>query len=201
MKLYYSPGACSMAPHILLNEAGLTYEAVAVDLKKKTYSSGDYRQINPKGYVPALQAENGEVLTENSVILQYIADLVPDARLIPKAGSFERYRLLEWENFIATEIHKGFAPLWNDKTPDAYKTMLRENLGNRLDYVAKHLHDHPYLMGQQYTLVDAYLFTVLSWSPILKFDLSRWPAIGSFMERVSKRPATQQTLKKEGLLK
>lgn len=201
MKLYYSPGACSMAPHLILNEVGLQYEPVAVDLRKKTCASGDFRQINPKGYVPTLQTSKGEILTENSVILQYIADQKPETRLIPPAGSFERYRCLEWENFIATEIHKGFAPFWNPKTPDAYKEMLKETLSQRLDYVAEHLRDHNFLMGQQYTIVDAYLFTVLSWSSILKFDLSRWPTIGSFMERVKQRPATLATLKKEGILK
>ncbi len=201
MKLFYSPGSCSLAPHLILNESGLAYEAVAVDLRKKTYAGSDFRQINPKGYVPTLEISNGQVLTECSVILQYLADQKPEAKLIPTPGSFDRYRCLEWVNFVATEIHKGFAPLWNPKTPDAYKEMVRENLSNRLEFVANQLADHEYLMGKQYSIADAYLFTTLSWSSILKFDLSPWAPIIKFVDRVKARPATLTTMKKEGLLK
>ena len=202
MKLYYSPGACSFAPHLLLNEAGIAHEAVLVDLRAKTYAGGgDFKKINPKGYVPTLQLDNGQVLTENAVILQYLADHKPEAQLMPKFGSFERYHCIEWENFIATELQNGFGPLWDPSTPEEYKNTVKTRLAGRFEFVSKHLSDHHYLMGQQYSIVDAYLFTILSWAPMHKIDLSPYAPIKAYMERIGSRPATVKTLKDEGLVK
>lgn len=200
MKLFYTPGACSLAPHILLNEAAIPHEAIKVDLRAKTYEGGDFRKINPKGYVPTLQLANGQLLTENAVILQYIADQKPEAHLIPKAGSFERYRLLEWENFIATELHKGFSPLWDPRTPEAYKEIAKASLNNRFTYVNQHLGDHAFLMGQQYTLVDAYLFTILTWTDIVKVDIGDLKPLVAYKQKIQSRAATMATLKQEGLM-
>src|SRR5689334_24609312 len=164
MKLYYSPGACSYAPHIALYEAGLPFEAVKVDLRTHTLADGtDYHAINPKGYVPVLELDDGTRLTEAAVILQYIADRNPGT-LAPAFGSIERYRLMEWLNFIATELHKGFGPLWKPNTPAEYKTIVVEALGKRFDIVAPVLAAQPYLTGERFTIADAYLFTILNWA-------------------------------------
>ncbi len=200
MKLYYSPGACSMAPHIVLNESGVKFEIEQVDLKTHKFKEGDYYKKNPKGAVPALELDNGELLTEGAVIMQYIADLRPEAKLVPKAG-MERYRCQEWLNFVATEIHKGFSPLWDPQTPDAFKTMAIESLHKKFDFLANHFKNNQFLMGTQFTAPDAYLYTVLNWTKMLKLDLTKWPALMGFMERVKSRPATMTTLKSEGLLK
>jgi len=202
MKLFFAPGACSMATHIVLNELGFKYEPVQVQAKTKQYGNGqDFWKINPKGYVPALQLENGQVLTEGTAILQYLADQKPEAGLLPKNGSFDRVRAQEWLNFVATEIHKGFSPLWNDRTPEEAKTMFKENLGKRFSFLAGHFKTNAFLLGQQYSVADAYLFTVLNWANFLKIDLSPWPELLGFLERVSQRPAVQATLKAEGLSK
>ena len=200
MKLYYTPGACSQAPHIALREAGASFDLVKVDLAaKRTESGADYRQINPKGAVPALELDDGSVLTENAAILQYIADQI-GGDLMPKSG-LRRYRLLEWLNFIATELHKGFAPLWNPATPDAFKETTRKLIGTRFDYVQQQLAEEPYLTGESFTIADAYLFVILNWTRLHNIDLSRWPGLTRFAERVAERPAVQDALETEGLVK
>jgi glutathione S-transferase len=200
MKLYYSQGACSLAPHIALHEADLAYTLEPVNLKTKTIREGDYTKVNPKGYVPALKLDNGELLTEVAVILQYIADLKPDARLFPKAGTPERWKALEWLNFVATEIHKGFGPLWNPSMPAEGKEMAKATLGKKFGYISERLSGN-FLLGQQYSIVDCYLFTVLNWSPMVGVDLSPWPELGRYIERVRNRPAVQAAMKSEGLIK
>lgn len=202
MKLFYSPGACSLAPHIILREASLTADLVRVDLStKKTEHGEDFRNINPKGYVPALVLDAGGVLTEAAVIVQYLADLAPDKKLIPPAGDMERYKLMEWLNFISTELHKGFGALFNPNTPQAWREMVQQMTGRRLDFVAKSLQGQPYLMGSSFMAADAYLFTVLSWTAHLNIDLSGWPVLKEYLARVAGRPAVRQTLAEEGLLK
>ena len=183
MKLYYAPGACSLAPHIALSEAGLTYATERVDLRTHTFGNdADYYGVNPKGYVPVLELDNGERLTEVAVILQYIADRKPGT-LAPAFGTLERYRQMEWLNFIATEVHKGLAPLWKPTTPEDYKPVVLEAVGRRFDYVAEALGDQPYLTGHRFTVADAYLFTIANWHRFLKFDVARWPARGSASPR------------------
>lgn len=202
MKLFYSPGACSLAPHILLREAGLTADLVRVDLStKKTEHGEDFRSINPKGYVPALVLDAGGVLTETAVILQYLADLAPDKKLIPAAGDMERYRSLEWLNFISTELHKSLGALFNPNTPQTWREIVLQMLSRRLDFIAKQLADQPYLMGSSFMAADAYLFTILSWTAHLNIDLSNWPVLKEYLARVAARPAVRQTLTEEGLLK
>ena len=201
MKLYYTPGACSQAPHIAIHELGLPYEAVKVDLATHKLDDGtDYRTINPKGYVPTLELDDGTRLTEANVILQYLAEQKP-GRLAPAFGSKERWKLIEWLAFIASEVHKGFGPLWNPKTPDDVRERTVQALGNRFGYLAQTLEKQPFLMGDEFTIADAYLFVVLNWSDLHKVDLTPWPALQQFRKRVASRPAVQATLKAEGLVK
>jgi glutathione S-transferase len=200
MKLYYAPGACSLAPHIGLREAGLRHELARVDLREHTVDGADFRGINAKGYVPVLELDDGERLTEASVILQYIADRKPGT-LAPAQGTIARYRLMEWLNFIATEIHKGLGPLWKPTTPDAYKATVLDAVGGRLDYVADALRAKPYLTGDRFTIADAYLFTIVNWHRFLAFDLDRWPALQQFQARIAARPEVQKALEVEHLLK
>jgi glutathione S-transferase len=188
MKLYYSPGACSFAPHIVLRELGLAFELDRV--KDRRTSSGDnFEAINPKGYVPTLQLDDGQLLTEASVIVQYLADRKPESKLAPPHGTFDRYRLQEWLNFISAEIHKSFSPFFKANTPEEYKKILKENLGKRLDLVSSRLVNEPYLLGQGFTVADAYLFTVLNWAPSRGIDLARWPAIKDYVDRINARPS------------
>lgn len=202
MKLFYSPGACSLSPHIVLREAKLPFELEQVDLGSKTLASGgDYRSINPKGYVPALMLDNGEVLTEGPAIVQYVADLAPDTGLVPAAGTLQRYRVQEWLNFITSELHKNFGALFNPRAPEEWKGVVRELLDRRLGYVAQQLGHGPYLRGERFTVCDAYLFTMLSWCKPLKVDLSQWPVLLDYMKRVAGRPAVQEALRAEGLVK
>ena len=202
MKLYYLTSACSLASNIALREAGLKFELVKVDRKTKMASDGlDYREVNPKGYVPALKLDNGEVLTENVVVLQYIADRNPAAKLAPPAGTLERYRLMEWLSFINSEIHKSFTPLFRQEAPDAAKDYTRTVLGGRLDYLEKAFGTRSFLMGEQFTIADAYLFTVLGWGAHVGVDLARWPQLKRFHERVGARPHVIEALKSEGMLK
>ncbi|HVY52269.1 glutathione S-transferase [Hypericibacter adhaerens] len=200
MKLYYSPGACSLAPHILLHEAGLPADLVKVDLKvKKTEKGEDFTKINPKGYVPTVQLDNGQVMTEVAVLLQYIADQKPDAKLVPPAGTLDRYRAQEWLNFVSSEIHKGFSPLWNPAVPEAYRAIALERLNLRLALLDRHLATNEYLLGKNFSAADAYLFTVTNWAKPLNVDLSGYKNLIAFRERVGKRPAVQAALKAEGL--
>ena len=199
MKLYYTPGACSQAPHIVLREAGTAFEAVKVDLAaKRTESGEDYWQINPKGSVPALELDDGSVLTENAAILQYIGEQKSD--LLPATG-MKRYRLLEWLTFISTELHKGFGPLWNPATPDAYKETTRQLLAKKFDYLQEQLGDEPYLTGDTFSLADAYAFVILNWTRIHNIDLSRWPGLTAYVARIAQRPAVREVLEAEGLVK
>ena len=201
LKLYYVPGTCALCPHIVLHETGLDFSLEKVDPKnKKTESGQDYNAINPKGYVPALVMENGQLLTEVAVIAQYLADLVPAKKLAPPAGTLERYRLQEALNFIGTEIHKSFSPLFNPKYSDEAKAIAKERLTLRLGTAAEMLDGRDYVMGRDFTVADAYLFTVLRWSPRMGVDLSPWPALTAFMERIAARPAVQAAMKEEGLM-
>ncbi len=201
MKLYYATGACSLSPHITLCEADLNYELIKVDLQKSTTEDGrDYSTINPFGYIPALELDNGEILLEGPAIVQYIADQVPDKNLAPANGTLERYHLQQQLNFISTELHKGFGALFNPALPKEAGEIFLGTVARRLDVLAPQLESSPYLMGDNFTVADAYLFTVLSWSPHLKFDLSRWPSLGAYLGRVGERPAVLQALKEEGIL-
>ena len=201
MKLYYSPGACPLSPHIVLCEAGLSAELIKVDLQAgQTENGDDFKAINPNGYVPVLVLDNGETLSEGPAIVQYLADQVPDKQLVPVAGSFERYRLQQWLNFISTELHKGFSALFNPAIPEEYRQMAKTTLASRLDHVANHLSKNTFVMGDSFTVADAYLFVILSWGPYVEFDLSAWPSLGEFSARIASRPAVQQALKEEGLL-
>ena len=201
MKLYYTPGACSQAPHIAIHELGLRYEAVKVDLATHKLDDGtDYRTINPKGYVPTLELDDGTRLTEANVILQYLAEQKP-GRLAPAFGTRERWTLVEWLAFIASEVHKGFGPLWNPKTPADVRERTVQALGNRFGYLAQTLEKQPFLIGDEFSIADAYLFVVLNWSDLHKVDLAPWPSLQQFRKRVAARPAVQATLKAEGLAK
>ena len=195
MKLYYSPGTCSLSPQIALAEAGISVELIKVDLKAKTTAGGaDYLAINPKGYVPALQLDNGEVLTEGPAIVQYVADLAPASNLAPANGTLARTRLQETLNFITSEIHKGFSPLFNPAAPAEWKALVRENLGKRFDYLSRRLEKSPYLQGQQFSIADGYLFTVLGWCQWVEIDLARWPVLTAYCANIAERPKVQAAL-------
>lgn len=200
MKLYIKPGACSLAAHIALCEAGLPFEVVKVDLaSKKTEDGGDFLAVNPKGQVPTLQLADGSILTEVPVILQYIADRAPKADLIPPHGSMERYRLLEWLNFVGTEIHKTFSPLFRPTTPDDYKPVAKELLGTKFAILDRHLAKHPFVAGDRFTVADAYCSTVVGWAGAVGIDLGRWPNLAAYVERVRARPAVREARAAEGL--
>ncbi len=202
MKLYYSPGACSLSPHIVAREAGLPLTLVRVDTKsKKTANGDDYWAVNGKGYVPTLELDDGGRLTEGPAIVQYLADRVPQKQLAPAHGTMERYRLQEWLNFITSEIHKQFSPLFDASMPDEVKTKLRDKLAGRFDWIVKQLGDRPYLMGSTFSVADAYLFTVLNWSKWTGIDMSRWPVLQEYVARVAARPEVQAAMKEEGLIK
>lgn len=202
MKLYYLTGACSLASVISLREAGLKFELVKVDRKTKKAADGlDFMEVNPKGYVPALTLDNGETLTENTAVLQYIADRNPAAKLAPPAGTMERYRLMEWLGFINSEVHRNFSPLFRADLADAVKDYARTNLTARLDYAQRALGSKSYLMGEQFTVADAYLYVVLGWGAHVNVDIGRWPQLKRLHERVGARPHTLEALKSEGLAK
>ena len=197
----YSPGACSLSPHIVLNELDLPYTVEKVDLKTHTTASGaDFYTLNAKGYVPALQLDNGEVLTEGPAIIQYLAEHKPQANLLPPAGTLERARVQEWLNFIGTELHKTLAALFNPSISPEAKSKTIETFGKRLGFVDKALQGKDYLTGNAFSVADAYLFTIVNWAPMLKIDLSPWPTVVQFQKRVASRPAVQKTLKAEGLI-
>lgn len=200
MKLYYAPGACSLAPHIALFELGLSVQAVKVNLRDKTSEDGkDFWAINPKGSVPFLSLGNGESVSEVAVILQYLADLKPEKNLIAKWGTPERYQGMQWLNYIATEMHKGYSPLWNKQMPDEAKKIALENLQRRFQFLENHFASHAFLMGDNYSVADAYLFTVLNWSRHLKLDLTEYPHLVNYVEKVKARPATVEAMKAEGI--
>jgi len=202
MKLYISPGACSLSPHIVAREAGIPIDLVRTDLKAKTTEKGsNFLEINAKGYVPTLELDDGQRLTEGPAIVQYLADLRPQSGLAPPAGSMDRYRLQEWLNFISTELHKGFSPLFNAAMPEEAKKIARDRLFQRLSWLDKQLEGKDYLMGSSFTAADAYAFTVLNWTRPQKIDLSAWPNLKAYVDRVAKRPAVQAALKAEGLVK
>jgi glutathione S-transferase len=201
MKLYFSPGACSLSPHIILREAGAKFELEQVDNREKRTRSGqDYWAINPKGQVPVLELDSGERLTEGPIIVQYIADQKPGSGLAPPAGTMERYRVQEWLNFTTSELHKTFGPIFRPTTPDAYKTISKENLGKRFDWLDKQLAGRQYLMGDKFTIADAYLFVVLRWAARIEMDLSKWPNLKAYVDRVAARPKVQEAMKAEGLI-
>jgi len=202
MKLYYSPGACSLSPHIVLREAGLKFEPVLASTKTHKLQDGtDYYTINPKGYVPLLELDNGERLTEGPAIVQYIADQAPDKKLAPANGTFARARLQEWLNFTTSEIHKTYSPLFNPAVPEEYKTMAKAKLQDRYRWVDSQLEGKSYVLGDAFSVADAYLFTVTNWAPRVGVDLSAYKNIAAYMARVAARPAVQEAMKAEGLLK
>lgn len=200
MKLYYSPGACSLSPHIVLHESGLSFEAIAAPTKTHKLADGtDYYTINPLGYVPLLVLDDGRQLREGPAIVQYIADQVPASHLAPPNGSFERYKLQEWLNFISTELHKGFAPLFTPGMPEEVKTMAKKRLEGRLQWVDSQLASSVYVMGEEFTVADAYLFTVAGWGKYVGLDTSGFTHLTAFMTRMAARPAVQAALRAEGL--
>jgi glutathione S-transferase len=200
MILYYAPGACSQAPHILLHEIGLDHDAKRVDLKSKTLQDGSsYLQVNPKGAVPALRLDSGEVLTENAVILQYLGDRTSWPEVFPPMGEFSRYRVLELVNFITTELHKRFGFLFSPDATDEFKQFVIRGLSTKLDYIDGRLGAGPFLMGEQLTLPDPYLFVIAGWTEKL-MGLDKWPNLKAFRERMLQRPAVRHVLKFEGLL-
>ena len=202
MKLYFAPGTCALSPHTVLRELGLPFTLVKVDIKsKKTASGGNYLGANPKGYVPLLELDDGRTLSEGPAIVQYLADLKPAAQLAPPNGTFERSRLHEWLNFISTEIHKSFSPLFNPAMPDAAKMIFKEKILQRFGYVSQTLATQGYLMGDTFGVADAYLFAVTRWAYSFDIDLNRWPPLARFMERVEARPAVQAALETESQAK
>lgn len=202
MKLYYSPGACSLSPHIALHESGLAFDAIAAPTKTHKLADGtDYYTINPLGYVPLLVLDDGTQLREGPAIVQYIADQVPAKKLAPANGTYARYKLQEWLNFIGTELHKGFSPLFTPGMPEEAKTMAKTRLTSRLQWVDSELAATPYLMGDTFTVADGYLFVVAGWGKHVGIDVSNMPHLSAFLTRVTARPAVQAALRAEGLLK
>ncbi|MDT7513786.1 glutathione transferase GstA [Rhodoferax mekongensis] len=202
MKLYYSQGACSLSPHIVMHEAGLAFEAIPAPTKTHQLPDGtDFYTINPLGYVPYLTLDDGRSLHEGPAIVQYLADLVPEKKLAPANGTFERYKLQEWLTFIGTELHKSFSPLFNPAAPDATKEQAKQTLAKRLAWVDSELAGKDYLLGDQFTVADAYLFTVTNWARIVKVDLSTFANLLAYRTRVSERPGVQAAMRAEGLLK
>lgn len=201
MKLYYAPGACSLSPHIVLAELGLPYELIKVDLASHQTADGqDFSAINAKGYVPALQLDDKQLLTEGPAIVQYLADLKPAAGLLPPAGTLERARVQEWLTFIGSELHKNFSPLFNPAASADWKAAGRANIVRRFAFVEQALIGRDYLTGADFCVADAYLFTVINWTRIQQIDLAPWPALAAFHQRVQARPAVQVALREEGLL-
>ena len=202
MKLYYSPGACSLSPHIVLHEAGLAFDAVLASTKTHKLQDGtDFYTINPLGYVPVLELDDGTRLREGPAIVQYLADQAPHKNLAPAHGTLGRYRLQEWLTFIGTEIHKTFSPLFVPGTPEDYKPQVKQRLLARLQWVDSELAGKPYLMGEQFSVADAYLFTVTNWGQYVGLDISQLKNLVAYRERIAARPAVQAAMKAEGLLK
>ena len=203
MKLYYAPGACSLSPHIVAREAGIAIDLQKVDLKTKTLADGgaSYTAINGKGYVPALGLDDGALLTEGPAIVQYMADQKPESGLAPKTGTMDRLRLQEWLNFISTELHKAMGTFFNPAVTPEWRKAVSDRLEIRCEWLAKQLTGKQYLMGDKFSVADAYLFTVLNWAPMVKFDLGKWSVLQEYHKRVAARPKVQEALKAEGLLK
>jgi glutathione S-transferase len=202
MKLYYSPGACSLSPHIVAREAGIPVELKKVDLKAKLVDgSADYLKTNGKGYVPAIELDDGSLLTEGPVIVQYMADQKPDSGLAPKAGTMDRYKLQEWLNFITSELHKAMGTFFNPAVTPEWRKGVSDRLELRCAWLASQLSGKQYLMADKFSVADAYLFTVLNWAPMVKFDLGKWPVLQEYQKRVAGRPKVQEALKAEGLVK
>jgi glutathione S-transferase len=202
MELYFSPGACSLSPHIIACEAGIPLELIKVDLGgKQTETGEDFLKLNPNGYVPVLILDDGNKLMEGPAIIQYLADLAPGKKLAPTAGTFERYQLQQWLNFISTEIHKSFSPLFRPAAPKATKQFAIETLTARLETTAAHLTVHPYLLGENFSVADAYLFVTLGWGQHVNVDISKWPALVRYRDKIAQRPAVQKAMKEEGLIK
>ena len=202
MKLFYSPGACSLAPHIVLHEAGVPFEPVLASTKTHKRADGsDYYAVNPLGYVPFLVLADGRTLREGQVISQYVADQAPHTGLAPAAGTWERYKLQEWLSFISSELHKGFSPLFNPATPNDYKPSVKERLLQRLTWVDGELAGKDHLMGSNFTVADAYLFTVTNWAAFVALDISGLAHLAAYRARVAARPGVQAAMKAEGLLK
>ncbi len=202
MKLYYSPGVCSLSPHIALYEAGLACEIIRASTRSHQLQDGsDYYQVNPLGYVPLLELDDGTRLREGPAIVQYIADQAPTKNLAPANGTLARYRLQEWLNFIGTEMHKCFSPMFDPATPDAYKTICKDKLLSRYQWLDQELAGKDHLMGEQFTVADGYLFTVTNWAKFAPLDLSAYPTVLAWHARVASRPAVQAAMKAEGLLK
>ncbi len=201
MKLFYAPGACSLSPHIALLEAGLPFTLQKVDLKTKTLEQGsNFNEVNGKGYVPVLELDNGQTLTEGPAIVQYIADQKPASGLAPAAGTTERYRLQEWLNFITSELHKPMASMFNPAQTPEWKEAVKATLAKRLDWLSRQLEGKQYLMGDTFSVADGYLFTVLGWAEPVKFDLGKWPVIQQYAARIGQRPKVVAAMKAEGLL-
>ncbi len=203
MKLYYSPGACSLSPHIVLREAGLKFDLERVDLatKKLKESGADYLPINPKGQVPVLQLDDGDKLSEGPAIVQYVADQKPESGLAPANGTRPRYHLQEWLNFVTSDLHKVFAPLFRPTTPEEFVKITKETLANKFAYLDQHLAKNQYLMVDKFTVADAYCFVVVGWSKYKDIDLGRWPHLKAYMDRIAARPKVQEAMKAEGLIK
>ncbi|MGO9832286.1 MAG: glutathione transferase GstA [Myxococcaceae bacterium] len=200
MKLFYSPGACSLSPHIVLREAGIPYQLEKVDLKTHTTAGGaDFYSVNSKGYVPTLQLDDGRVLTEGPAIVQYLADRKPESGLAPAAGTFERAQLQEWLNYIGTELHKSLGALFNPKLASEVKESTVAGLQKKFDYLAKQLSGKKFLLGDAFSVADAYLYTILRWADLFKIDLGKWPALQEYLARIAARPAVKVSLNEEGL--
>jgi len=201
MKLYFAPGACSLSPHIVAREAGIPVQFQKVNTKDKSMEGGgDFWKVNPRGYVPVLELDNGERLTEGPAIVQYLADQKPESGLAPKNGTLERYRIQEWLNFLTSEVHKQFSPLFRPNTPEDYKPIAKENIGKRFDWIEQQLAGKDYVTGKQFTVADAYLFVLTNWTKPTQIDLARWPNIAAFNKRVAARPKVKEAMQFEGLI-
>lgn len=202
MKLYIAPGACSLSPHIVALEAGQNVDLVHVDLAKKLLKDGggDFKAINPKGQVPVLQTDDGDIITEGPVIVQYLGDKAPATKVVPAAGSKERYKVQEWLNFITAELHKNFGPIFRPTTPDAYKQIAKENIAGRFKWIDEKLAGKSYLMGDTFTAPDAYLYVMTRWAKRIGMEMDQWPHLKAYSERVEARPKVQEALKAEGLV-
>ena len=199
MKLYFSPGACSLHPQVALREAGLPFELVRVDLRshKVARDGSDFYAINPKGYVPLLELDDGTRLTEGAVIVQYVADRNPSAKLLPPPGTMERLHVQEWLHFLGTEVHKQFSPMFNPQLPDTEREVQRKKIAGRFDFIVKELGEHPFLTGDTFTVADGYLYNLLRWTEHMGIDLRRWPTLQAYFARIDARPTVKAAVEAE----